>query len=51
MNASEPTKLVRPGDQALATVTVAIGVDEAFRIFTQGSMLVAARAAFSQCSW
>ena len=38
MKASEPTKLVRPYEQARATVTVAVGVDEAFRIFAQGSM-------------
>ena len=35
MSTSEPVRPARPGDQARATVTVAVGVDEAFRIFTQ----------------
>ena len=35
MSKSEPAKPVRPGDQARATVTVAVAIDEAFRVFTQ----------------
>lgn len=35
MSTSEPARRVRPGDQARATVTVAVGIDEVFRIFTQ----------------
>ncbi len=35
MSRSEPVRPARPGDQARATVTVAVTIDEAFRIFTQ----------------
>ena len=35
MSAPEPARPVRPGDQARATVTVPVAIDEAFRIFTQ----------------